>query len=110
MLSILALVGFLLMLVVKSVPSYLAQFKVSSALSGLKTDDRLKETTAEAIRSLLEKKFQVDDVEGISKENIIITKTKTGYNVQIKYESRVSMIGNIDAVIMFDESVELITR
>ena len=107
MMSILVLVGFVLMLVGKSFPSYLDQFKVSSALNGLITDSRAKGASDKELMSLVIKKLQVDDVESIGLDNIVITKTTTGINIQIKYESRVSMFSNVDAVIMFDESIEL---
>lgn len=110
MLGLLVLIGFVLMLAVKSMPSYMQQFKVSSAMKNLVDDSRIKGADAKAIRTLLEKKFSVDDVEGIGKDNIILSATKTGYNLQIKYERRVPMVGNVDAVYMFDESIELVTR
>ncbi len=105
--SILVLVGFVLMLAVKVLPSYLDHFKVSAALKGLTTDVRAKDATDREIKSLLLKKLQVDDVEYLTSEDIVISKTSTALNVRIQFENRVPMFSNIDAMVKFDKSVEL---
>jgi len=105
--SILALVGFVLMLTVKVLPSYLDHFKVSAALKGLTSDIRAKDAGEKKIKSLILKKLQVDDVEYLGSKDIVITKTSSGLNVRIQFENRVPMFSNIDAMVKFDESVDL---
>ncbi len=105
---ILMLVGVLAVMVVKVMPVYLENFKVSSAIKGLVDDDRAQGASAKQIKTLLIKKLSIDDVEAVNENNIFIETTNTGKTVNIKYETRVSIFKNIDAVILYEsDTVEL---
>jgi len=102
---ILVLVGFFAVMVVKIMPAYLENFKVSSAINGLASDERAKEVSPTEIRELLLKKLSIDDVTAVNKGNIFIEKTSTGKTVSIKYETRIPMFSNIDAVVKYESEV-----
>jgi hypothetical protein len=108
MLMIAFLVGFVAMIAIKLAPTYFAHFKVQAALKNLPTDSRAEGAPDKAIKELILKKLDVDDVDFVKAEDIAITKTASGRTVAIDYEARVPMFGNVDAVVKFDKnSVEL---
>lgn len=108
MLMIALLVGFVVMIAIKLIPTYFAHFKVEAALKNLTSDSRAEGATDKAIKELILKKLQVDDVDFVKDKDIVITKTASGRTVAIDYEARVPMFGNVDAVVKFEKnSVEL---
>lgn len=108
MLMIVVLVGFVLMIAAKLVPTYFAHFKVEAALKNLTADNRAEGASDKEIKSLILKKLDVDDVEFVTEKDIVITKTSAGRTVAIDYEARVPMFANVDAVVKFgNNSVEL---
>ncbi len=104
---ILALCGFVLIIVVKLFPVYLESFKVNSALQGLTSDSRVEGASDAKVKELILKKLQVDDVDHLTNKDIQIVKQGAKRQVSIDYERRVSMMGNVDAVVAFDNSVEI---
>lgn len=105
---ILALCGFILIILVKLFPAYMESFKVSSSLEGLVTDSRVEGATDKQVKQLILKKLQVDDVDAVKPEHISIVSTGSKRTVSIEYERRVPMMGNVDAVVMFgDNAVEI---
>ena len=108
MLMIIVLIGFVLTIVAKLVPTYFAHFKVEAALKNLTSDSRTEGATDKEIKSMILKKLDVDDVEFVTEKDIVITKASAGRTVSINYEARVPMFANVDAMVKFeDNSVEL---
>ena len=109
MAMILALCGFVLMILIKLFPLYMESFKVAAALEGLTSDNRVEGASDRQIKELILKKLQVDDVDSIKAEDIKIEKTGSGKRkVFIDYEARVHMMSNVDAVLVFkDNAVEI---
>ncbi len=107
-LMIVVLVGFVLLIAAKLVPTYFAHFKVEAALKNLASDKRAEGASDKEIKSLILKKLDVDDVDFVTEKDIVITKTSAGRTVAIDYEARVPMFANVDAVVKFgNNSVEL---
>ncbi len=105
---ILALCGFVLIILVKLFPAYMESFKVSSSLDGLTTDSRVEGATNKEIKTLILKKLQVDDVDAVTAEHINIVTSGSKRTISIEYEQRIPMMGNVDAVVMFgDNEVEI---
>ena len=46
-------------------------------------------------------------VSGVSKEDIYIDKLKNAMNVEIDYEIRENLVGNVDVVVHFQKSVTI---
>lgn len=105
---LLMIFGFVGMIAAKLFPVYLEHFKVSSALKSMATDQRAKDASDDDIKETIMKKLQIDDVESLTKDDIQISDTRDGRTISIEYESRVNMVGNVDAVVKFEgEKVEI---
>ena len=99
---LLILLGFVLLIMVKLFPVYVQHFKITAALKALPADARAQGVTDAEVKNLLLKKLGIDDVDDIKKEDIVIEK-KTGFRtITVKHESRVHMLWNVDAVVVYD--------
>lgn len=104
---LLAAIGAVVILVLKITPVYMNHGKVVSALEGLKgTTDIQTQSKAEVITSL-SKRFAVNSVTGIDAEkDIIITKNGDYLKVEIKYQVEQPLVGNLFALMKFDDVIE----
>ncbi len=107
---ILALAGFVLAMAFKLFPFYLEGFKISSTLKGLSTDSRVEGASDRQVKDLILKKLLVDDVDTVTSEHIKIDSSGSKRLISIEYEARVHMVGNVDAVVMFDDDAVEIGR
>jgi hypothetical protein len=105
---LLAAIGAVVILVLKITPVYMNHGKVVSALEGLKgTTDIQTQSKAEVITSL-SKRFTVNSVTGIdSEKDIIITKNGDYLKVEIKYQVEQPLVGNLFALMKFDDVIEV---
>jgi hypothetical protein len=53
------------------------------------------------------KRFDLDDVENVSEEDLTIEPSDNGIVISIDYEVRTPTIGNVDIVVVFAESAEI---
>ncbi len=105
---ILAMIGFFAMITIRLFPVYMEHFNVSSHLKTLaKEAGASKQTNGEILRTL-NKRFDIDDVKHVSKDDIFIERHKDGsVLVAIEYEVRTPAIANVDMVVSFVDEVEL---
>jgi len=106
-LIVLALIGFFVLLTLRMLPSYLEYYKVVSTLDSLK-----KETldSPNAIRKLLERRFNISYVESIQAKDVIIKPVGPNFRVIADYESRKHIFANVDVLMSFDKEVLVRSR
>ncbi len=104
---VLLLIGFFALVTLKLLPMYLENFSVATSLESLRNEPELGSKTGPEILQLLMKRLDINDVENVTAKNVAITRTAIGAVVNVKYEVRKDLLGNIDVVGKFDESVEL---
>ncbi len=111
-LIILALIAFFTLLVLRLAPPYLEHFNVASSLKSLQQETGLQEKTPGEVRSLLQRRFDINDVEHVKKDDIKLEKnSKSGLlTVSVVYEVRVPIMFNVDAVVSFSDSIEVSSR
>lgn len=103
---ILFLIGFFVLLTLKIVPIYLDHSKVMNALEAVKKTENIQSKSEFEIRDMLSKRFDLNYVTNIKKEDIKITKHASYVKVQIQYETVVNLVGNLSALAEFDDSFE----
>lgn len=107
-LIVLGLIGFFVLLALRMTPAYLEYFTVKSALESLQNEPGITQKTPSEIRSMLGKRFDVNDVKNVSSKDVSIDNQSGRLNVGVDYEVRVPVLGNVDAVMKFDHSVEMV--
>lgn len=103
----LALLAFFVLIAITLVPVYMENFSVGSHVSRIGKDVRASEMTKEEVRKTLIKRFGIDDVKSVERQDISITDIPGGYQVEVDYEVRKHFLGNIDVVIYFTETAEV---
>ncbi len=105
--AMIAVIIISVLLLLKLFPVYMENFNVSTSLNSLSSEDGIKELKKSAIKELLQRRFSINDVKNVTKEHIEIKKTKTEMTIEIAYEVRKPLVGNIDLVIHFNERLDL---
>jgi hypothetical protein len=94
-------------LVLKIAPVYMNHGKVKSAIEGVKSIPGIQtQSKAEVMKSLYAR-FQVNQVQNVHTDtDVIITKRGEYLKLQIKYQVEVPIVGNLFALMKFDEFIE----
>lgn len=82
---------------------YFDDMAVKTALKNIAEEQKTRTMAPNEIRSTINKRLQVNGVE-LAKEEIVIKKEDGEVTIDILYERRVPMYGNIDAVLKFSHS------
>ena len=102
------ILAFFVLIAVTVWPVYMENFNVSSHLSRLAEDSSTKSMTKDEIRKSLARRFGIDDVKNVKQEDILITgESGQGYEIEIDYEVRKGLMGNVDLVIFFNETATI---
>lgn len=100
------LIGFFTLLTIKLVPIYLEHYKIVSSLEALKSDPDLVSKPKEEILKTLEKRWDINMVNRVTVQDVKITKQGGRLTVQIAYEAVEHIMGNVDVLVTFDDSIE----
>jgi len=104
---ILVVIAFMAIIFLKIMPVYFDSFKVSDVVSSLKEERGLGDKTNNEITTMILKRLDVNMVSDVTKEHIFIEKTKNDVFIDVEYEVRKQMFGNLDIVVSFKKSVEV---
>lgn len=103
---VLVLVGLLTIMGLRLLPIYIEHFNVVSVLESL--TKHTEKLSAEKIKPRLLRNFDLNDVENVGRQHITIKRLgKNKRRVTIDYEVRKTLMGNVDIVVHFSNSIEL---
>jgi hypothetical protein len=109
-LTVLALIGFFSLLTIKLVPIYLEHYSIKTILLSLKEEPLITKKSPQEIRTLLKRRLKVNGVYDLDKNAITIKKSTGVLKVDITYEIRKNMAGNIDVLVHFSDNVEMVSN
>lgn len=110
MLSWMVIIGvavFFVILGMKLVPSYIEYYSIKTVLRSLQEDRQANQRSVKQIRDTIIKRLKINGVYEFDRNNIKITKEKNRKRVEVVYEDRKNMVGNIDVVMRFEDQVDL---
>ena len=107
LLFVLAVIGFVSIVVVKTLPMYLNQMKVASAMQKVAADPENGNADPLTIRRDLQKYWDIDDVQYLTVADVKVKRTERGRFLSYDYESREHLFYNIYIVIHFADDVQL---
>ena len=105
--AIVILVAFFAVAALKIMPVYFDSFKVADVVSDLKKERGMGQKSNPEITQLILKRLDVNMVTDVTKEHIFIERSKGTILVDVEYEVRKSMFGNLDVIIAFKKSAEV---
>lgn len=85
---------------------YYDDFAVAKAVENMKADSSVPGMNSNEMRESLNKRLQISGVT-LTKDDVKVVKSDSGIQMDITYEKRVPMYGNIDAVVKFNHSLHL---
>jgi len=106
-------VGFAALIVMKLFPLYNESFKVRAALEAVSSQPKIAQKTAQEIRTLVMRNFEVSDVDRFTdatlKNALSVKRDPSGKQrlVHMAYEARAPLFGNLDVVLKIDESITI---
>lgn len=104
----LVLLAFFVLIAVTVWPVYMENFNVNSHLDRLQNDSKVKSMTKLELVKTLEKRFGIDDVKSVGREDITVTgEPGSGYEIEVDYEVRKEFMGNVDLVIYFNRKITI---
>lgn len=105
-LILLAMLGFFVLVGLRLMPAYMEYFKVVNSVKSV-AEQATADTSAADIRTALNRRFVVNDVSAISGSDVKLIKDGNKASLHFEYEVRTPMMGNVDAVVMFERSFEV---
>jgi len=109
-LIVLGMLSFFVLLVLRLAPGYLEYYKVKSVIESLKSEPYIGNKTPMEIRSLLQRRIDVNAIDSIQAKDIKIQQQSGKTTITAQYEVRVPIMGNVDAVSKFEESLEVVAH
>jgi len=88
-------------------PVYMENYKVKTALESLHEDTSLAHAPTMMVRKRIMRRLDINDVKSVKAKDIAVQDTPSGRIVTIKYEARVPVISNLDAVAKFSAQTEV---
>lgn len=85
---------------------YYDDFAVAKAVENMKSDPAVAGMNANDMLASLNKRLQISGVT-LVKEDVKIAKDDSGIQMDIRYERRVPMYGNVDAIVKFNHSLKI---
>ena len=103
----LVLIGFAGIIAIRLVPVYMDAYTVSSIMQQLESESRTTSMDRREVRETFRRRLDVNDVTRVSASDLQFKEITGGMQVLLEYESRVPLIGNLDAVARFQEEATL---
>ena len=103
------LVIYFALLGMKLVPPYMDHLKIKDALTDIALDPQARQMSRNQIIKKMENILYIDfalDVVNL-KEALLVLKDKRNMTLQVKYDVIVPLVYNMNALILFDEKVEV---
>ena len=105
MLILAAFIGLFAFGAIRLAPVYLNFFKVKGVIDGVHQEFDGQNPSRSAIRTSINRRFEVESVSVVSNDDIKITPSDAGFVVEASYDHTTPYIGNLYFTVRFDKRV-----
>jgi hypothetical protein len=102
--------GFFVLLLLRLGPIYLEYYKVKSVLTAVKGEHERSTMTPAQVKETILNRFYINEVRRLSAKDVKLKQANDGTQVEVQYEVREHILGNVDALVSFNETLELKNR
>lgn len=102
-LVLLALLGFLTLIALRLTPAYMEYYKVLSSVESV-YDQSTPESTPGQLRADIGRRFIINNITSVNQRDIGVSRDQGELSLHVFYEYRTPMMGNVDAVVVFDKT------
>ena len=106
-LLILGLIAFFVLLTLKIAPIYMNHSKVVNALAAVENMVDVETLSKREILTSLDKRFSMNYVDKVTRDDITITLSEGYVKVDIEYERVEKLMGNLSVLVQFHEFFEV---
>ncbi len=106
-LTVLGLLAFFVMLILRMAPAYMEYYKIVSTLESLEEETGMSEVNPAAIRDLITRRFDISYVAVIQPKDVKIKNAGKYYTVTAKYDAREHLFANVDVLMSFYKQVKV---
>ncbi len=106
-LTILMILGFFVFLALKIGPIYMEHYSIKSVLHSFDADTELENKSVRQLRKAIQHRLTINSVYDFDNSNIKIKKRADRFSVDMSYEVRKKMTGNIDVIVSFDDKQDI---
>ena len=108
LLCILALAGVVVYAGVRLAPVYLNYMKIARTMESVASEVKGDNPDAQAIRSLIDRHFNIEDPTNVTAKDIEITKDEGGgVEMHVTYDDTVPYVANVSLSVHFDKTVKV---
>lgn len=104
---VLIVVGFFALMAMKLFPMYSEYYNLKGVMNELAKTPNSASMTPAQVMADLDRRFNIAYVESVKKEHVKVTRTGRTAQLNIAYEVRKELLGNLDVVAKFDYTVDL---
>lgn len=98
---VLLVIGFVTLVTLKTLPIYLNQLKVETAINAVVDESQYATASPFEIRRALQKRWDVDDVKHLKTKDVKIQRVDNTRTLSYDYSVQVPLFANISIVIQF---------
>lgn len=107
---VIAIALFFVMIGLKMVPTYLENYSIKQVLEGVQNDRTLRDVSRQELKNIILKRFKINSVYDFNKDDLKLVTEKEGTRIEVNYEVRKPVAGNVAIVMTFHESLQLPSR
>ncbi|QCO68064.1 DUF4845 domain-containing protein [Luteimonas yindakuii] len=104
---VLSVVGFAAYILMKLFPMYSEYYSVRQALKGLAQEPGIATQDPARIQDLFFRRLYISYSENVKKEHVKLRRIDNGWQMDVNYEIRRPLVGNLDVVGKFNASQAL---
>lgn len=109
-LVVLTVIGFFIMVGLRIVPVYLEYYSVKNVLQSLYEEPFISRKPVGEIRSMLIRRLDMNNIKGVEGDQVKIRRSGGVTTIELNYEQRRPVVGNMDVIMTFNESMELVAN
>ena len=103
LLSIAVMVGFFILCLIKLGPQYMEYLSVKKVVTTVATEKASEDVAIRDIRRRIADLFNTNQIRGLKSKEVKIYRKNGRMYIDANYESRVNIVGSIDAVWRFED-------
>jgi hypothetical protein len=104
---ILVAVAFLALIIMRILPIYINYFSIRSTLEGLKQEPEIERMSPVDVYRSIERRFDISYVRIINARQIKVRQQGRDKILELVYEDRRPLVGNLDVVAKFNDTIVL---
>ena len=107
LLILISFIGLFAFAAIRLTPVYLNYMKVAGVLSGVEEEFDGQNPSRGAIRTSIDRRFDIESVSEITAKQVTITQNGAGFEVVAQYEHTTPFISNIYFTVKFNKAVQV---